>query len=72
MSYPVRVEGLVNMINDIYLEYKNKVSEQKALFSLITAPRCREGHNYIPWITPIYPKSLHYTTNQGGIKYHFM
>ena len=29
--------------------------DPKALFSIATAPRCREGCYSIPWIAPLYP-----------------
>ena len=29
--------------------------DPKALFSLATTPRCRGGHNSLPWIVPLYP-----------------
>ena len=29
--------------------------DQKDPFSIATTLRCREGHNSIPWITPLYP-----------------
>ena len=34
--------------------------EPKALFSIATTPRCREGHYSIPRIAPLYPWSLPY------------
>ena len=29
-------------------------------FSIATTPRCKGGRNSIPWIVPLYPRSLPY------------
>ena len=50
------------------LNYKSKVDDPKAPFSIATTSRCRVRVHYtIPWIAPLY-----LSAKQGGIKYHFL
>ena len=47
-------------VNYIDIKVKVKLSplvegDPKALFSIATTPRCREGCYSIPWIDPLYP-----------------
>ena len=41
-----------------------------ASFLVATSPRWREGCFSFPWIAPLYPWSMPYNAEQGGIKYH--
>ena len=45
--------------------------DPKAPFSIATTLRCRGERNSIPWVAALYPWSIPYNAEQGGIKYHF-
>ena len=36
--------------------------KRKALFSIATTPKCREGHYSFPWIAPLYPWYIPYNS----------
>ena len=45
--------------------------DQKALFSIATTPRWREGHYSFPWMASLYPHVPYIASvKQRGIKYH--
>ena len=39
---------------------------------LIAKTKCRGGRYSNPWITPLYPWSVPYNAEWGGIEYHFL
>ena len=70
MSDPARVEKLVNIY--IYIRWPTVVEgDSKALFSVATTPRCREGRYYLD-CSP-YPWSIPYNAVLSRkASYHFL